>query len=305
MSVTGGFGRYRDLIEDWDSFVEVIHSPLPICLLTNRLRIAPDKLSRLLDEENVPHRPLQWHDSAFRVDGEMNPGTTLSYHGGLYNVQEEVSLLPVVALAPRAGERVLDLCAAPGNKTVQAAMELRNGGTVVANDRSGGRLNVLRTVLYRLGLTNVSTTNYDASVFPRVSEPFDCVIADVPCSCEGTSRKHSDVVRRSSRDQSRGLSEIQKRILLRAASLCRPGGRIVYATCTYAPEENEMVVNAALTAEPGLRIAPIEMPGLVHSPGLTAWEGVRLRDELAQTMRIWPHQNDTGGFYVALLEKAA
>ena len=305
MSFTGGFDRYRDLVEDWNSFVEVNHSPLPICLLTNRLRISPDELSSLLDEENVPHRPLAWYDSAFRVDGEMNPGTTLSYHGGLYNVQEEVSLLPVVALSPRPGERVLDLCAAPGNKTVQAAIELCNSGTVIANDRSGGRLNILRTVLYRLGLTNVSTTNYDATVYPDVSEQFDCVIADVPCSCEGTSRKHSDVERRSSREQSRGLAEIQKRILLRAASLCRPGGRIVYATCTYAPEENEMVVNAALTAVPGLRVLPSEIPDLVHSPGLTAWEGVRLKDELAQTMRVWPHQNDTGGFYVALLEKEA
>ncbi len=304
MTFSFGFERYRDIVDDWASFIDASHSPLPICIWTNLLRTSPGDLSRRLETESVRVHPLRWYDAAFRFESDVNPGTTLSYHAGLYNVQEEVSLLPVVALAPRPGARVLDLCAAPGNKTLQAAVALENQGTVVANDRSGGRLNPLRTALYRFGLTNVTTTNYDAARFPLADSAFDCVIADVPCSCEGNSRKHPDVEKRASREQSVSLARTQVNILRRAVDLCRPGGRIVYGTCTYAPEENEMVVDAILRAMPEVRIRPFRLPGLVHSAGLTDWESMPLHEDLTRTIRVWPHQNDTGGFYVALLEKA-
>ena len=305
MEDSGGFERYRSLVPDWEPFVRACSRPLPTVVWANRLRTTPEALAGRLADEGLDPDAVDWYEGAFRISDAMNPGTTLSYLAGLYHIQEEVSLLPVHVLAPRPGERVLDLCAAPGGKTLQAAIALENRGTVVANDRSGIRLNVLRTALYRMGLTNVSTVVGDAARFSGPDEWFDCVIADVPCSCEGTSRKHASVVGRASRPQSAFLAEKQRAILKRAAALCRPGGRIVYATCTYAPEENELVVDALLRSDARLRIRAIDLSGLTSAPGVTEWEDALLSPQLALSRRIWPHQNDTGGFYVALLEKEA
>ena len=298
-----GIDRYRSLVDDWEAFLSSARQPLPACAWTNGIRTTPDELSHRLSAEGIRHRPLAWNAEAFRLDGCDHPGATLSYLAGLFHLQEEVSLLPVRALAPAPGERVLDLCAAPGSKTLHAAVALQNRGTVVANDRSGGRLNVLRTALHRLGIVNVTTTTGDAARFPDVAEPFDCVIADVPCSCEGTSRKHPDVLRRSSAAQSTALSRTQINILSRAADLCAPGGRIVYATCTYAPEENECVVDVLLRTRSDLRVRPFSIDGFKTMPGITSWDGRKLHDGVEGAMRVWPHHNDTGGFFVALLEK--
>lgn len=299
------FERYRPLIDDWPRFLEACSRPLPTVIWTNQLRVAPSALVERLRQEQVTCEPVAWYKGAFRIAGHTNPGATLSYLAGLYHIQEEVSLLPIHLLDPEPGQRVLDLCAAPGGKTLQSAVRLENRGTIVANDRSGTRLNVLRTSSYRLGLTNVSTTAGDAATFAGPAGWFDCVIADVPCSCEGTSRKHRSVVDRSSTSQSTALAQKQRAILNRAIKMCRPGGRIVYATCTYAPEENECVVNAVLQDAPSVRILPLPSLGLQTTPGITEWSGVRLHPDLRHTIRVWPHHNDTGGFYVALLEKTA
>ena len=214
-------------------------------------------------------------------------------------------------LDPRAGERVLDLCAAPGNKTAQIAVAMQNQGTVVANDARWARLAPVRRVLERLGILNVVATVEDGAIFPDGAGRFDAVLADVPCSCDATVRKSPKVVLRQDerrRPQVRGL---QRAILRRAVDLCRPGGRVVYATCTFAPEENESVVHEVLEDlgatgaddDPVLRVRPVEVPGLRLSPGLPAWQGQRFHPALARSVRLWPHHNDTGGFYVAVLDK--
>jgi NOL1/NOP2/fmu family ribosome biogenesis protein len=130
-------------------------------------------------------------------------------------------------------------------------------------------------------------------------------MVDVPCSCEGTCRKDPSVLERSSVGTSQKLARIQTALLRKAVQLCRPGGRIVYATCTFAPEENELVINTILRESGGsLSLRPGDVPGLVASPGLTEWQG-QLHPDLCYASRIWPQQNDTGGFFVAVIEKTA
>ena len=299
------FERYRPLIDDWDAFTVALARPLPVCVWTNMLRTTPEALAETLRVEGCAPEPLAWHPGAFRLTDGAMAAHLPSYLAGLFHIQEEVSMLPAMLLAPRPGERVLDLCAAPGNKTAELAVAMRSAGTVVANDLSRGRLNVLRTTVDRLGLLNVTVTRHDAAAFPEASGAFDRVLLDAPCSCEGTARKHPRVVAQSSRANSLRMGRIQTRMLARAVRRCRPGGRIVYATCTFAPEENERVVAETLRAfGDDVRLIPASVSGLRTTPGLTVWEGESFPDDLRLTSRIWPHHNDTGGFFIAVLEKS-
>lgn len=297
------FARYRSLVDDWDAFCDALARPLPTCIWTNTLRTTPRRLLEWLADDGLTPTPIPWYPGAYTLPDDAQPGARLPYAAGLYHIQEEVSLLPVVLLAPRPGERVLDLCAAPGGKTAQIAVALRNHGTVVANDRHAMRLGVVRATAERLGLLNVATTTYDAANYPGAAGVFDRVLADVPCSCEGTSRKHPGVLEQASPEASEAISGVQRAILRKAAQLCRPGGRIVYSTCTYAPEENEAVVDALLREDDRLRVVPAAVPGFAADPGLTEWRGARYDASLRHALRYWPHRHDTGGFFAAVLEK--
>ncbi len=304
--MTHPFERYRSIVDDWGAFIAATERPLPTCLWTNTLRTTPAQLSKWMEGEGYSLQPIPWLPGAFRYDGPDTPGTTLAYRTGHYHLQEEVSLLPPLLLRALPGERILDLCAAPGNKTVQMAVGMHNRGTLVANDRSDGRLHVLRRSAARLGILNVTTTCMDAARYPMRAGHFDGVLADVPCSCEGTVRKHPRVLSTAGKEQSCRLAHLQAQILQRAAARCRPGGRIVYSTCTFAPEENECVLHELLGSAEGesLSVVPIDGAGLRGAPGLTDWEGRALHPLLSNALRIWPHMNDTGGFFVALLQKA-
>ncbi len=309
----GYYERYREIVDCWAGFRASLLTPQPVTLWANPLRTTGDALVQTLRAENgCELEPIAWAPGAYRWPADAgSPGRTTAYALGHYAVQEEAALLPVRLLDPRAGERVLDLCAAPGNKTAQIAVAMQNQGTVVANDARWARLAPVRRVLERLGILNVVATVEDGAIFPDGAGRFDAVLADVPCSCDATVRKSPKVVLRQDerrRPQVRGL---QRAILRRAVDLCRPGGRVVYATCTFAPEENESVVHEVLEDlgatgaddDPVLRVRPVEVPGLRLSPGLPAWQGQRFHPALARSVRLWPHHNDTGGFYVAVLDK--
>jgi NOL1/NOP2/sun family putative RNA methylase len=297
------FERYRPLIDDWTAFVDALRRPLPTCVWANPLRTTPEMLVTRLRDHGFDPMPLSWLSHAFCLPADVDIGRQLAYVAGMLHVQEEVSLLPVPLLDPRPGERVLDLCAAPGNKTAQIATRMRNRGTVVANDISYGRVASMRSTLDRLGIANVSATTYDAANYPSESGAFDRVLADVPCSCEGTSRKQPSVV--AQREAMRDPTGAQRAILRQAVRRCRPGGRVVYSTCTYAPEENEAIVDTVLrdVGPEALRLRPARIDGVMGSPGLTTWQGQSFHPSLANALRVWPHQNDTGGFFIAVLEK--
>jgi len=298
------FDRYRPLIDDWEAFCQALSRPLPACVWTNTLRISPERLAAHMAATGLDARPLSWLPGAYRLHGEDGPGARFEYLAGLYHVQEEVSLIPVRLLEPRPGERVLDLCAAPGGKTAQLAVAMANQGTVVANDRDFGRLTTLRSNLDRLGAVNVTTTEWDGGNLPREAGLFDRVLVDVPCTCEGTSRKSPEVLAQIGLGPSLAISGVQRALLRKAVQLTRPGGRIVYSTCTYAPEENEAVVSEVMEENGGvLEVAPAELGRFRTAPGLSAWQGRRFAPGMDRALRVWPHHNDTGGFFVAVLEK--
>ncbi len=298
--------RYGGILDDPDAFKRALARSIDRFVWAHHQRTDIERLRRWLTESGFRVQDLPWHGQGLRISG---PAEGLGHHwahrAGLFQIQEAGSMIPVLVMNPQPGERVLDLCAAPGNKTAQIALALENRGTVVSNDMIGERQRATRMILDRLGLVNVTLTCMDGVNYPRSGGVFDAVLVDAPCTCEGTSR----------RNPNRGLdvdppyqkkAAKQKLLLRQAIRRCARGGRIVYSTCTYAPEENEAVVDAVLQEWPeAVRLLPARVDGLRTAPGLTRWRGREFHPDLRHTMRIWPHHNDTAGFYVALMEKKA
>jgi NOL1/NOP2/sun family putative RNA methylase len=298
-------GRYEPLVDDVEAFRAACARPLPAVLRTNTIKATPDEVAAGLDEEGIAAERADWHDGIFRLaDGD--PGHSWAYvHGWVYG-QEEVSAVPARVLDPQPGERVFDPCAAPGSKTTQLAALMDDTGLLVANDSNLGRLSALRSNAERCGVSNVVVTKSDARNFslkPFDREPFDRALVDVPCSCEGTIRKNPDALADWTEDHVDGVAGVQKGILDRAIEMTRPGGMIVYSTCTFAPEENEAVLDHALRNGP-CELRAFDLP-LDSVPGVTEWRGTEYDPAVEKARRIYPHHNDTGGFFCAKLEVTA
>ncbi len=295
--------RYAGIVDDPEALIRCLLEPLPTTFWRNPLRLSREALTALLARSGIEALPMSWNPDGLRLASDARPGQHWGFMAGLYQVQEEVSMLPVQLLDPQPGERVLDLCAAPGNKTAQIAMAMANTGTVVANDSGRGRISAIRQTLKRLGLMNVAITLKDGQSYPSRAGQFDRVLVDAPCTCEGTFRKVR-VPQLVSDEFRQRTARVQERLLRRAVQLVRPGGRVVYSTCTFSPEENEAVVDAVLRDHRGaLRLLPAHVAGFDAASGLTQWNGQRFDDQLRGSLRVWPHWRNTGGFFVAVLEK--
>jgi 16S rRNA C967 or C1407 C5-methylase (RsmB/RsmF family) len=298
------YGPYRPLIDDWPAFCRAMQRPLAPVVRANTRRITREALATLLARDGLGARPLAGQPDALELAPDARPGRHWAMLAGLFQIQEAASLLPVRLLDVRPGHRVLDLCAAPGNKTVQIADALGGWGTVVANDASRGRASALSQTIKRHGVFASIRTIQDGQGFPAAGGTWDRILVDAPCSCEGNYRKSgrgSASAPGAFRDR---VTARQARLLARALALVRRGGRVVYSTCTFAPEENEAVVAAALAAADGaFRIRPVDVDGLTLAPGLTAWGGERWDAAMAGCARLWPHHNDTGGFFAAVIER--
>ncbi len=304
MSVSPQFQRYQEICPDWPAFVESLERPLPTTLWVNTRAIPSAALFDLMQWPLEKITALTWRPDAFRIPEEWKPGKQPEYLAGFYHLQEEVSMIPPLLLDPQPGERVLDLCAAPGNKTMQIALAMQNQGTVVGHDWNFNRLRILRSHSQRLGFSIISTSLGNGAHFKGADGFFDRVLVDVPCSCEGTVRKNPRIMYHQQEPGTLLYNGLQLAILQKAVNACRPGGRIVYSTCTFRPEENEVVIDLILKANPNLRVKPVTIPGLEYSQGLTQFENQTFDPSVAGAIRIWPHQNDSGGFFICVLEKA-
>jgi NOL1/NOP2/sun family putative RNA methylase len=293
--------RYLDLVDDRQAFLEALEKPLPTDLRWNPFKVTRERLEERLTEAGDRWTVPRGSPDLYRVEGLPGPGLTWAYHLGWYHPQGYTSTLPPVILAPEAGSNVLDLCAAPGGKTSQLAALMMGHGTVVANDVNHSRISVLAANLERLGVPNVLLSQYRGENFPERFR-FDHVLVDVPCSGEGTFRIDGGSYRPERPGRLRALPRTQLALLLKALRIVRPGGTVLYSTCTWAPEENEAVVAAALSrVEAELLPLPDELPG---QPGITFWGGTEWPDELTRTMRFWPQHTDSWGFYCAHLRSA-
>jgi NOL1/NOP2/sun family putative RNA methylase len=292
------FDFYKSIIPDPAAFLSCALIPLAKTYWVNALRTSKNVF------DDTVSSSIGWNKYAYRYTGEQSLGTTWQYKIGLIQIQEEVSMLPVKLLDPQPHEKIIDLCAAPGNKTAEIGVAMNNTGTLVANDRNFQRMKAMGQIIRRVGLCNITMTVQDALNYQAYPEYFDKVLVDAPCSCEGTFRKRPGKPVKPSPKQHRHLASRQIAIMKKAIQLCKPGGRIVYSTCTFAPEENEGVVTAILNGFSNkVRIIPIKLDGFNWCEGISEWHGEQFHPDVKHTMRVWPHLNNTGGFYVAVFEK--
>ncbi|MFB6082175.1 MAG: RsmB/NOP family class I SAM-dependent RNA methyltransferase [Halanaeroarchaeum sp.] len=294
--------RYEPLVDDFAAFREACLRPLPTTVRVNTIETSPERVIDALAEEGVTATPRDWNQQVLELD-TPKPGNTWPYVHGWIVGQEEVSAIPPVVLDPQPGDVVWDAAAAPGGKATHVAALMEDTGLVIANDDDLGRLSALRGNADRLGVTSMAVTNEDARRMTLDEFGVDAVdraLVDAPCTCEGTVRKSPEALEDAGPEHSEQIAAVQRDILERAVELTRPGGRVVYSTCTFAPEENEAVVASVLSTH-DVSVVPFDVD-LEHSPGVTEWAGTTYDASLAATKRFYPHQNDTGGFYVAALE---
>jgi NOL1/NOP2/sun family putative RNA methylase len=298
--MTPTFSRYRNIIPNYEGFLRALEQPPPVAIRVNTLKIGPGPFQELMRQQGYDVEPVEGLEEAFILHGAEAPGATLEYFLGHYQVQGLTSMLPARILDPRPGEIILDLCAAPGGKTTHLAQLMEDRGLVVANDFKYQRTHVLRSHLDRLGILSVLVSCYYGQAFP-LRRKFDRVLLDPPCSAEGTYRAGQQPTLNGNPRAARHLVRVQKELLQRALAVLRPGGTLVYSTCTYDPEENEAVVNGALQ-EGKAELLPISLP-FPHSKGLTSWNGESYQPDMVKAVRYYPHQVNSWGFFIAQLRK--
>ncbi len=245
--------------------------------------------------------PVPWEPTGFYYDPEARPGLHPWHDAGLYYLQEPSAMAPAALLDPQPGERVLDLCAAPGGKTTQIAGRMRNRGLLVCNEIHPKRAAVLSGNVERLGIANALVLNeHPARLSERFPAFFDRVLVDAPCSGEGMFRKHDAAWADWSPETVAMCARRQAEILDSAAVMLRPGGRLVYSTCTFSPEENEETVSAFLRRHPDFSVEQTDAPWF--APGRPDWvpDG---QPELARTLRLWPHLLRGEGHFAAVLRR--
>ncbi len=289
-------------------FLSVLDSfsrPDSLCLRVNTLKIPLDEAFDELNKEGMAFSRISWSKTAVVIQGvakEVLSAHSLVTEGKLY-FQALSSMLPVVVLDPKPGESILDMCAAPGSKTTQMAAMMNGQGEIVAVETVKPRFFRLKSVCALLGATNVSCKLTDARRF-RSSGLFDKILVDAPCSSEGrfkTFDKKS--VGYWSPRKIKEMAHKQKGLLLSASRLLKDGGRMVYSTCTFAPEENESVVDWFLRKSEGMIMEPVRIEGVFSYPCLGEWEGREFSTEVEKAFRVLP-TGMMGGFFVASFRKA-
>jgi 16S rRNA C967 or C1407 C5-methylase (RsmB/RsmF family)/NOL1/NOP2/fmu family ribosome biogenesis protein len=290
--------RMRELLgSEAAVFLDSYRRPAQRAVRANPLKLDPAALPGLL---GIDPDPVPWCPEAFFLPEGARVGSTLAHAAGLCYVQEPSALAVGEALDVRPGQRVLDLAAAPGGKATQVAARLGDDGVVVANEVQRGRVQALADNLDRWGSwRTVLAAETAAGLADRLPGAFDRVLLDAPCSGEGLFRRNRAAAAQWRPGQVRGNAERQRGLLADAARLVRPGGVLVYSTCTFAPEENEGQVAWFLTTHPDWDVLDLPTyPGF--TPGRPDWTPSG-PPALARTVRLWPHHLRGEGHFIAKL----
>ena len=288
------------LQDEYEDFLKGYERTRHYGLRVNRTKLSAEKFERmsLYDLKKVP-----WIDNAFEYDESVSPAKHPYYFAGLYYLQEPSAMTPANLLPIEAGDRVLDLCAAPGGKATELGAKLNHTGLLVANDISNSRAKALLKNIELFGIPNVLVTSEPpeklAGKFPGF---FDKILIDAPCSGEGMFRKNPGMMKDWETYGPKHYSELQRSIVPHAIRMLKPGGMLLYSTCTFSPEENEGTVKFMLELDPDLEVVEIPNRYEGFAPGRPELiEGGT--DDLKNCVRIWPHKMNGEGHFIALLHK--
>ena len=303
--------RINDLLKDEKDvkkFFEMSKYEPRKSIRVNTLKIKPDELLSILKKKGWKVRTLDGNKEIIIIESDLEPGElgrSREHVLGYYYVQEVTSMMPLLALDPKSGDILLDLCAAPGSKTTQAASLMKNKGTIVANDVSVGRVSILVTNLERSGVTNNIVMRHEGIAlckrFKKIGMKFDKILLDAPCSGEGGLRCSPKVYLEWSEALLKSLGGKQKKLVEAAIEVLKDDGELIYSTCTYAPEENESVIQY-LISNYEMKIVPVKIP-LKSRQGLTEWRDERYDKSMKDAIRIYHHDNNMEGFFLCKLKK--
>ena len=267
------------------------------------LRMNPLKCDGHVPEYLADLKRIPWAKEGFYYEDPMRPGKHPYHEAGVYYIQEPSAMSVAEALDVQPGERILDLCAAPGGKSTHLAGKMDQKGLLVCNEIHPARAKILSQNVERMGIANAVVTNMEpAGLVPVFRGFFDGIVVDAPCSGEGMFRKDENARNEWSPDHVTLCANRQDGILDCAAEMLRDGGRIAYSTCTFSPEENEQAVARFLSRHPEFHI---ERPGCADffASGHPEWCEAGACSGIQNTVRIWPHKVDGEGHFLALLVK--
>ncbi len=265
-----------------EAFLKENNDPPKLCLQVNTLKGSTEDYTRALSEAEIPYRALT-PDGCVELEGGLASGLP-GYAEGLFYIQDRAARLTVEIAAPESGMRVLDACACPGGKSFAAAIRMENRGGILSCDIHAKKLRILAEGAARLGLACIETRAMDAREFdPALAEAFDLVIADAPCSGFGVIAKKPEI-RHKDRESLQSLPEIQGAILDNLSRYVKPGGKLLYSTCTIFEEENEDVARAFLQKHADYRAEDFSLCGIESRDGMYTF---------------WPHIDGTDGFFAA------
>jgi len=295
--------------DDFDSAIASFSNERIVAFRVNTLKSSEEEVLNAIADSELSIEPIAWCPQSFIIkQGTIRGLQALDvYKEGKIYIQSTSSMLATHVLRVEEGLAVLDMCAAPGSKTTLIAALMQNQGRIIANDRSKKRLYRLREILQQQGATNVEVINEPAESLGRIyADCFDRVLVDVPCSGEGRFRVEKPIrMSRWSEQSIKTLAKLQQQILASALRCVKVGGRIVYSTCTFAPEENEMVLDKVLKKK-SINAELIEvsqelLPPAVRTP-LTSFQDWSASTDLSHAIRIIPNDLTTG-FFIAVLKR--
>lgn len=291
----------EQLGEDFWPLVQALAEPAPLDLRVNVLKIKREEAQAQLAAQGIAAEPTPYSPWGLRVQGKPALNRLALFTEGGVEVQDEGSQLLALLTDPKRGEMVVDFCAGAGGKTLALGAAMRNTGRLYAFDVSGHRLDALKPRLARSGLSNVHPAQLaherDERV-KRLAGKIDRVLIDAPCSGLGTLRRNPDLKWRQSPQSVAELQAKQAAILASASRLLKPGGRLVYATCSLLREENESIAEA-FTAERGADFAPVPAAELLAAARVAA----PLELVAGPYLRLWPHRQRTDGFFAAVWQR--
>ena len=291
----------KDLLgDDYEAYLESGTSAGFRGLRVNTSKAEAEKFEEI---SPFPLEEIPWIPNGFYLEADAPASRHPYYAAGLYYLQEPSAMTPAAFLPIQEGDRVLDLCAAPGGKATELAARLGGTGLLAANDISNSRAKGLLKNLELFGQGNILVTSESperlASYFPQF---FDKILVDAPCSGEGMFRKDPAMVKDWLEHGPDWYAPIQREILVQAARMLKPGGMLLYSTCTFSPKENEGAVTHLLESEPSFRVCPLpEYDGF--APGRTEEYRESLFWQLKHCVRIYPHRMKGEGHFLALLQK--
>ena len=289
------------------AFFEANETKRPVVIRTNTLRTHRRELAQSLINRGVTLEPVgKWSKVGLQVfESQVPLGATPEYLAGHYILQSASSFLPVMALAPQEHERILDMASAPGGKATYIAALMKNTGSIFANDSNKERAKGLIGNIHRLGVRNTIVCNCDAREFPKVIGGFDRVLLDAPCSGTGVISKDESIKTGKTEKDFMHLPHTQKQLLLAAIDsvdhASKTGGYIVYSTCSVTVEENEQVVQYALSKRPNVKL--VETGLIFGVDGFASYMGKHFDPRMKMTKRYYPHAFNVDGFFVSKFKK--